>query len=123
MSEGVKARIACGACGADTLLLRAPVFEGLRKTGERLSCASCGHVFASEEDVPFLSEPGVRVFDEADRSAAVKVFDGREAERLCRHCAHYVVNPFVQWCAAHRKEVEATDSCPRFAARPPPKTL
>lgn len=123
MKEGRKAQIVCAACGAETLLLRRPVFEGLTKTGESLSCASCGHEYPTEADVPFKDDARPEVFFDADRSAEVKVFAEKETERLCRHCANYVVNPFVQWCALHKKEVEATDTCDRFEPRPPPKTL
>jgi hypothetical protein len=54
------------------------------------------------------------VFDESDAPRVVKVFDETEAERLCRHCQHYVVNPFVQRCSRHGKVVEATDTCRDF---------
>ncbi len=30
---------------------------------------------------------------------------------ICRHCYHYIVNPFTQWCSFQKREVEATDSC------------
>jgi len=26
------------------------------------------------------------------------------------------VNPFIQFCAHHKKEVQATDSCPQFSS-------
>ncbi|AKJ65487.1 hypothetical protein [Kiritimatiella glycovorans] len=107
--------INCPACGRETLLRREPCFEGLRKTGEALSCASCGHLFADESQIPYKSAPQTpELFDESDRSPAADVFDGDETRRLCRHCAHYTVNPFLQWCAQHRREVEATDTCPDF---------
>jgi hypothetical protein len=54
------------------------------------------------------------VFTDADRSADVDVFEENEAGHLCRYCVHYVVNPFMQWCALHKREVEATDTCDRF---------
>ncbi len=109
--------IRCEACGRDSLLLREPVYEGFKRVGESLRCAACGHRYDSEEAVPFKEARAVRVFSEADRPAEVKVFDPGEA-RLCRHCAHYIVNPFTQWCALHKREVQATDTCPRFAPAP-----
>jgi len=112
--------ILCPVCGKEALLLRRPRYEGFTKVGEDLSCASCGHVFADEAEVPFKHTEGPKVFTDADRSAAVKVFAAAEAERLCRHCAHYVVNPFLQWCGLRKREVEATDSCAQFAVRGPP---
>ncbi|RKX41374.1 MAG: hypothetical protein DRP64_11405 [Verrucomicrobia bacterium] len=107
--------IMCSSCGADTLLNREAVYDGFIKTGEKLTCSSCGHVYASEEEVPFKShkaEP--QIFTEADRSAKVEVFDEGENKRICRYCANYTVNPFTQFCAIHKKEVQATDTCGRF---------
>lgn len=113
--------IICPACGRDALLMRRPRYEGFTKVGELLSCASCGHEFASEQDVPFKYVHAPQVFTEADRGHDPKVFEEGENQRLCRHCANYVVNPFVQWCGHHKKEVEATDSCAAFHAKPPEK--
>lgn len=112
--------IVCAACGADTLLIRKPRYEGFKKVGEILTCAACGHEYPAEETVPFKQKPALRIFTEADRGPAVHVFQEHEAERLCRHCCNYVVNPFMQWCAHHRKEVEATDTCPQFQPREKP---
>jgi hypothetical protein len=108
--------IICPHCGADAFLKREPVYEGFKKTGESLSCSACGGAFASEEEVPFkTAAAGPGIFTEADRSAAVKVFDEKERLRFCRYCVNYVVNPFMQFCSHHKKEVQATDSCPRFS--------
>lgn len=107
--------IICSNCGADTLLKREAVYDGFEKTGERLTCSSCGHEYANEAAVPFKArEVAPAVFTDADRSAKVDVFDEGENHRLCRYCAHYIVNPFTQFCSVHKKEVQATDSCPRF---------
>jgi len=108
--------IVCSACGADALLIRKPVYEGLRKTSETLSCSACGHVFENEEEVSYTHRATVQVFTEEDRSASVDVFEGDEA-RFCRHCRHYVVNPFTQWCGHHKREVQATDTCSHFDRR------
>ncbi len=107
--------IICTNCGADTFLKREAVYDGFTKTGERLTCSSCGHEFASEADVPYKTkraEP--RIFTDADRSAKVEVFDEGENAQLCRYCANYIVNPFTQFCSLHKKEVQATDTCPQF---------
>ena len=117
MSERRPVEIDCPACGAESLLLRKPLYEGFTRVGETLTCAACGHVFADEGEVPYKGRKQPEVFSDADRSAPVEVFEDHEAERLCRHCANYVVNPFMQWCSLHRKEVEATDSCEQFAPR------
>ena len=110
--------IRCKKCGADTLLRREAVYDGFVKTGERLFCSSCAYEYITEADVPFKirsSEP--QIFTEADRSAKVEVFDEGENRQLCRHCVNYVVNPFTQFCASHKKEVQATDSCEYFSER------
>lgn len=121
MKDAKPVEIQCPACGQDSLLLRKPHYEGFTRTGDDLSCASCGHPFASEAEVPFKGRPAVKVFTDADRSREVKVFNEHEADRLCRHCANYMVNPFTQWCTHHRKEVQATDTCAQFHRRPPAK--
>lgn len=107
--------IICRNCGADTLLQRDAVYDGFIKSGEKLSCSTCGFEYASEEEVPFKSkkvEPVI--FTEADRSAAIDVFDEGESNQLCRYCANYIINPFTQFCSKHKKEVQATDTCPQF---------
>ena len=117
--DPAKVELRCPACGRDSWLLRKPVYEGFTKTGEALSCALCGHRFASEEEIAF-KDRRPKVFSENDRPRPVKVFREDEKGRMCRHCAEYVVNPFLQRCGLHRCEVEATDTCPHFRPKPPP---
>ena len=109
--------IVCRACGKDTLIRREPVFDGLKKTGDRLLCASCGHVYGDEADVPFKTARRSAVFSEAERPRRVDVFRDDEKGRTCRHCKHYLVNPFTQRCGMHFKEVQATDSCSDFGEK------
>lgn len=109
--------IVCTACGADTLLKREPVYEEFTKIGETLSCASCGHIYASEAEVPFKVPRPVEVFGDEDRPERVAVFRKDEKPRVCRYCKHYVVNPFAQRCDLHKRFVEATDDCPDFARK------
>ena len=118
--DPAKVELRCPACGRDSWLLRKPVYEGFTKTGEALSCALCGHRFASEEEIAF-KDRRPKVFSENDRPRPVKVFREDEKGRMCRHCAEYVVNPFLQRCGLHRCEVQATDTCPHFKPKPPPK--
>jgi hypothetical protein len=107
--------IICRKCGADTLLNREAIYDGFTKTGEKLICSSCGFEYASESDVPYKAQESAPViFTEADRSVKVEVFDEAENKRLCHYCANYIVNPFTQFCAIHKKEVQATDTCERF---------
>lgn len=118
--------IICPHCGAETFLKRDPVYEGFKKTGEALSCAACGFIFSSETEVPFkVRAVSPAIFTEADRSVKVDVFNEDENKSICRYCANYVVNPFMQFCSRHKKEVQATDSCPQFSSAPekPVKTL
>ena len=106
--------INCVACGQESLLKREPTYEGFKKVGERLTCFGCGHEYASEAEVPFKEKRVPKVFEASDAPKAVKVFKKNEADRLCRYCKHYVVNPFLQRCGLRGKLVEATDTCERF---------
>lgn len=105
--------IHCSACGEDALLLREAVYEGFTKSSESLRCSHCGHTFESEQDVPFKEKTPFHIFTDADRSHDPEVFKDDEF-RMCHRCRSYVVNPFMQWCDRHRKEVQATDTCPQF---------
>ncbi len=109
--------IQCTACGQESWVLREPLYEGFTKVGETFVCAACGHVYASEDDVPYVVSRGPALFTEADRTPAPAVFAEDEQKRLCRYCRHYVVNPFTQWCGVHKREVEATDTCDQFSLR------
>lgn len=113
--------ILCPACGEESLLKRVPKYDGFKKVGESLLCASCGHVFANEQVVPFKGRARPAVFDESDRLATPRVFRGDENARMCRYCADYMVNPFVQRCVRHRREVQATDTCAQFRPKPDAK--
>ncbi|HEY5621718.1 MAG TPA: hypothetical protein VIR77_03870 [Pontiella sp.] len=111
--------IICRHCGNESLLKREAIYEGFTKIGEKLSCTGCGHQYASESEVPFKRKSdGPRIFTEDDRSRKIEVFDEDENRRLCRYCANYIVNPFTQFCAVHKKEVQATDSCSCFEEKP-----
>jgi hypothetical protein len=121
--EPAKVELRCPACGRDSWLLRKPKYEGFTKTGEALTCALCAHEFASEAEIPFKDRRQPKVFSEDDRPRAVKVFNEDEKGKMCRYCAEYVVNPFLQRCGLHRCEVQATDTCPHFKPKPPPKEL
>jgi hypothetical protein len=107
--------IICTQCGADTLLHREALYEGFTKSGEKLTCVACGHVYATEADVPFKTQfDAPQIFTDADRSAALHLFNLGENEQLCRYCANYIINPFTQFCSVHKKEVQATDTCHQF---------
>ena len=110
----------CPACGRDSWLQRKPIYDGFTKTGEALTCALCGHEFATAADIP-SKDNRPKVFTEDDRPRPVKVFREDEKGKMCRYCVEYVVNPFLQRCGLHKCEVQATDTCPHFTPKPPPK--
>jgi hypothetical protein len=116
--SSVSIEIVCPSCHADTLLRREPQYEDFRKVGERLSCASCGHLFSSETDLPFKQKKQLSVFTADEKPQKIEVFRGDEKGRNCRHCRHFVVNPFIQRCGRHHREVQATDLCADFNAKP-----
>jgi hypothetical protein len=119
MSSSSSTQIVCSACGEESMLRREPLYDGFSKVGERLSCVSCGHEYGSEEEVPFKSVGRPKLFGDADRSRKVDIFSSEDDLRNCRHCRHYVMNPFSQRCNLHQREVDATDLCDRF--EPPPR--
>ena len=109
----------CTACGRVTLARAEPLYEGFKKVGETFVCTGCGHRYATREQTPFADvgeQP--KVFSDADKPAAVKVFAASERRRSCAWCRHFIVNPFCQRCGLTNHEVEATDVCMRFSARP-----
>jgi len=113
-----KVELRCSACDQDSWLKREKKYDGFTPVGETLSCALCGHVFASEDEIEFIGSRKPKVFTEADRPRPVRVFEKGENDKMCRYCAEYVVNPFLQRCALHQCEVEATDTCPHFRPKP-----
>lgn len=113
----ISVEIVCESCGEETLLRREPVYEGLKKVGEKLFCTSCGHEYADEESISFKERKNPKVFDEDDAPKKLDIFNDDEREKNCRHCEHYVVNPFKQRCGLHEKEVQATDLCFDFVKK------
>jgi hypothetical protein len=114
----LQVEIICTACGEETLLKREPIYEGLAKTGELLTCVSCGHQFENEDTVPFKQRAATpNLFAESDWIRPAPLFDADENKRLCRYCANYVINPFMQYCSTRKKEVQATDTCEQFTEK------
>lgn len=111
--------IRCTACRHLTLARAEPVYEDFKKIAETFVCTACGHRYASREQTPFVDADGrPRVFSEADKPEAVKVFQADERRRSCAWCRYFIVNPFSQRCGLNNRQVDATDICARFAAKP-----
>jgi hypothetical protein len=109
--------IRCTGCGKDALVRREAVFDGFRKTGERFVCVSCGHAYEGETEVPWkTARVRPKVFGEDDAPKRSSLFADEEPQN-CRHCKHYLVNPFTQRCGLHRREVQATDCCAQFVGK------
>jgi hypothetical protein len=114
--------IICTECGEESFVRKEPVYDGFKKTGEKVSCSSCGHEYPDEDTVPYKerrSRP--KVFTEDDKPKKLDIFSEEEKQQNCRHCEHYVVNPFVQRCSLREKEVDATDVCFDFKLKEEPK--
>ena len=111
--------IRCAACRHLTLARAEPVYEDFKKVAETFVCSACGHRYPSREATPFVDADGrPRVFSDADKPAAVKIFKSDERRRSCAWCRHFIVNPFSQRCGLNNRQVDATDVCARFAAKP-----
>ena len=107
------------ACNRLTLARAEPVYEDFKKVAETFVCTACGHRYPSRDKTPFVDADGrPRVFSDADKPVAVKVFKADARRRSCAWCRHYIVNPFYQRCGLNNREAEATDVCARFTPKP-----
>ncbi len=109
--------IICSNCGEESFVRREPIYEGFKKVGEKIICVNCGHVYDDEKRLPYKEKSQPKIFTEADRSKKIEIFKSDEKGHNCRHCTHYTVNPFIQRCGLHHREVDATDVCDDFTAR------
>jgi hypothetical protein len=109
--------IICSECGENSFVRREPVYDGFKKTGEKIICTSCGHIYDDESLVPFIEKQAPKVFTADDRSKKVRIFKSDEIGHNCHHCDHYTVNPFMQRCGLHGREVDATDTCANFTPK------
>lgn len=117
----------CPRCNRTVLVLRKPRFDGFTKVGEEMTCTVCGMVLDAPEPAEKTGHTDSRDAVSRNRLSSLLgeklpdkpvLADDGTAGRLCRHCLHYTVNPFRQWCGLHRRDVEATDTCPKFTPRP-----
>ena len=120
MSATKLAEAFCPACNRERLLLHKPKYDGFTRVGEETTCATCGHIFDTAT-LPTAAPKKTAIFGADDQPQKIELFQTGEAEKLCRRCLNYTVNPFRQWCALHNREVEATDTCAQFAPKPPEK--
>ncbi len=112
----------CPHCGQEALIKVEAVYDGFTKVGEKRICTACGKELegagASSSPVE-KPDPLAALFGDMDDESGPDLFDvEEETARLCRKCKHYVLHPFTQMCAVHDREVQATDSCPQFEAKP-----
>jgi len=113
-----KNKIFCKSCKEESWLKKEPLYdENFKKCGEKLSCASCGYVYASPADVQYIEKKLPEMFSAADRERKIEIFNKDEETKNCRHCKYYIVNPFTQRCGLHFRKVEATDVCDDFSPR------
>ena len=101
--EGKK--ITCPYCRQESAVRMVKQYDGFTLIGEIKTCAFCGHELAAQ-DLIYLED---------------KIPEGlrrKGRRRNCYLCEHYVVNPFLQKCVLHNREVEALDSCPDFSPSP-----
>ena len=107
MTSGSK-KIFCPSCRQESAVKVVKKYDGFTLIGEMDICAFCGYEFGEEEPEIIKERPPGWVND-------------KDLKKLCRHCRHYVINPFVQKCVLHDREVEATGTCRDFSLPPVPK--
>ncbi len=106
----------CPQCGEDRLVLREAVYDGFTRVGEKRLCSVCRTELDAPAEAP-EGKPTAKLFAPEDRPRKPRIEGWEEAKQICRHCRHYIVNPFTQRCGLHMREVAATDTCPDFTAR------
>jgi DNA-directed RNA polymerase subunit RPC12/RpoP len=106
----------CSSCGKEVLFLAEPVYDGFKKTGEILTCPTCGFTAdAAPCSAAPKADPLAALFGDDHRPETVDLFDVEaETAKSCRKCTHYVIHPFTQRCGLHDREVSATDCCSDF---------
>ena len=101
-------KIFCPSCRQESAVKVVKKYDGFTLVSEIDTCAFCGYKFGEE---------GPEVIEERSPGWV----DDKELKKVCRHCRHYVINPFVQKCVLHQREIEATDTCAEFSLRTPPR--
>ena len=107
MPSGSK-KIFCPSCRQESAVKVVKKYDGFTLIGEMDTCAFCGYEFGEEEPEIIKERPPGWVND-------------KDLKKLCHRCRHYVINPFIQKCVLHDREVEATGTCRDFSLPPVPK--
>ena len=106
----------CAHCQQEAWIQEETIYDGFTPRRTVLVCALCGAACPPEITAKTEADsPLVNLFGTLEK--APEIFSENEAKNLYRYCGSYVVNPFTQFCSHHKKEVEATDSCPAFTPR------
>jgi len=113
--------IDCPTCAKPTLFIKEAVYDGFTKTGEVQKCTVCGHEIDSAAAQASASSANQKpeLFSDDDTPEVFRIEGQDDDMETCRHCEHYVANPFTQRCAHHNKEVSATDTCGDFERATP----
>ena len=107
--------IRCSGCGEVALVRAEPVYEHFRRTGEVYVCTACGKRYATAEEMVLVGPPPKpQVFTDADREAALTMFDDDERQRCCGWCRHMILSPFGQRCGVTNRFTDATNLCESF---------
>jgi hypothetical protein len=107
--------IKCEACNTIAVAKPEPIYDGFKKIGTHYICTSCGKVYPSEEETPFVEfSEKPNIFGDDDKPDIPSIFNEDERQKSCRWCQHFVINPFTQRCGLTHEVVEATDLCVRF---------
>lgn len=101
-------KIFCPHCRQESAVSVVKIYDGFTEVGETVNCAFCGYEFGEEEPEVIKERPPGWV-------------DDKDLKKVCHRCRHYVINPFVQKCVLHQREVEALDTCAEFSLRPAPR--
>jgi len=100
MEEKKGGEIVCPTCCRKTLIIRQPKYEGLHKIGEEFKCTECGTVFSEDEEIEFVATEKADIFKDDLLPENPDVFEGDKVI-LCRHCKHYLENPFKPALCRH----------------------
>ena len=108
--------IHCPHCDKSGFVISKAVYEGFKKVGDALHCSLCGHLFGEDEEIPYVEVESdlPDLFGDVEKEELPDLLGDSSELRFCSYCEEYIVNPFTQRCVRHKREVQATDTCPDF---------